>query len=370
MDRRDATGRNDQPRRAGRQQIRDRGVPGSAAPARLAWAGDLSGEPPPVRRREACPVGRHDSSRYPHDRRRAIAAGSECADITLAEKHPSRRLDAHVAVGHEVARAVERDAGLPRDSVRTIYNGVPDLGPAAARWVRPTVSSSAASPASTASKGSTSFCARRPASTTEDHRRGRRARGRSAARAGRRARARATFRIEPWSDTPRGLFDEIDVFALPLAPRGFRSRSSRRCSRAVQWSPPTSAISKRPSSTGQQASSFAGRCRRMRRRGAPQRRSRGTAPSARGRRVRALAHSRPTKWREFERLYDELADADRTRGVGAHCGAHGGTEKYVEDAARSLASRHDVVVVTGSRAALEGVGVARLPGFPTGARAR
>lgn len=43
---------------------------------------------------------------------------------------------------------------------------------------------------------------------------------------------------------------------------------------------------------------------------------------------------------------------------------HGGAEKYVEDAARSLGGRHDVVVVTGSDAALEGVSVARLPGLP------
>jgi glycosyltransferase involved in cell wall biosynthesis len=43
---------------------------------------------------------------------------------------------------------------------------------------------------------------------------------------------------------------------------------------------------------------------------------------------------------------------------------HGGAEKYVEDAARSLAARHDVVVVTGSQAALDDVAVARLPGLP------
>jgi glycosyltransferase involved in cell wall biosynthesis len=43
---------------------------------------------------------------------------------------------------------------------------------------------------------------------------------------------------------------------------------------------------------------------------------------------------------------------------------HGGAEKYVEDAARSLAARHDVFVVTGSRAPLDGIAVARLPGLP------
>jgi glycosyltransferase involved in cell wall biosynthesis len=41
----------------------------------------------------------------------------------------SRRLAAHVSVGERSARMVERAVGLPRDSVRTIYNGVPDEAP-------------------------------------------------------------------------------------------------------------------------------------------------------------------------------------------------------------------------------------------------
>jgi glycosyltransferase involved in cell wall biosynthesis len=45
----------------------------------------------------------------------------------------SKRLAAHVAVGVKVARMVEADIGLPRGSVQTIYNGVPDHGPAATR---------------------------------------------------------------------------------------------------------------------------------------------------------------------------------------------------------------------------------------------
>jgi glycosyltransferase involved in cell wall biosynthesis len=39
----------------------------------------------------------------------------------------SRRVSAHVAVGERSARAVEEAIGLPSGSVRTIYNGVPDL---------------------------------------------------------------------------------------------------------------------------------------------------------------------------------------------------------------------------------------------------
>ncbi len=47
----------------------------------------------------------------------------------------SARLAAHIAVGVRAARLVEEQAGLPAGSVRTIYNGVPDLGPAP--WPKP-----------------------------------------------------------------------------------------------------------------------------------------------------------------------------------------------------------------------------------------
>jgi glycosyltransferase involved in cell wall biosynthesis len=43
------------------------------------------------------------------------------------KRHASRRVSAHVAVGERSARAVEEAVGLPSGSVRTIYNGVPDL---------------------------------------------------------------------------------------------------------------------------------------------------------------------------------------------------------------------------------------------------
>jgi glycosyltransferase involved in cell wall biosynthesis len=42
----------------------------------------------------------------------------------------ARRLDAHVAVGMSAARSIEGRAKLPRNSVRTIYNGVVDHGSA------------------------------------------------------------------------------------------------------------------------------------------------------------------------------------------------------------------------------------------------
>jgi glycosyltransferase involved in cell wall biosynthesis len=42
----------------------------------------------------------------------------------------------------------------------------------------------------------------------------------------------------------------------------------------------------------------------------------------------------------------------------------GGAERYAEDAARSLAEHHDVLVLTGSKAPLDGIQVVRLPGLP------
>jgi glycosyltransferase involved in cell wall biosynthesis len=42
----------------------------------------------------------------------------------------------------------------------------------------------------------------------------------------------------------------------------------------------------------------------------------------------------------------------------------GGAEKYVEDAARSLSGRHDVTVLTGSKAQADGIELVHLPGLP------
>lgn len=45
----------------------------------------------------------------------------------LLKRSVSRRVAEHVAVGEQSARAVEEAVGLPPHSVRTIYNGVPDV---------------------------------------------------------------------------------------------------------------------------------------------------------------------------------------------------------------------------------------------------
>ena len=48
----------------------------------------------------------------------------------------SRRLSAHVAVGERTARLIEAMAGLERNSVRTVFNGVPEHQTGAPRLVR------------------------------------------------------------------------------------------------------------------------------------------------------------------------------------------------------------------------------------------
>jgi glycosyltransferase involved in cell wall biosynthesis len=133
----------------------------------------------------------------------------------------SRRLAAHVAVGQEVARAVERDAGLPRESVRTIYNGVPDVGPAAPRGDDGGLVVGSLARLDRikgidvllhAAAGLDEIRIVVSGDGPEAHR----------------LRAQADelglgerFRIEAWSDSRRDLFDEIDIFALPSRAEGF-----------------------------------------------------------------------------------------------------------------------------------------------------
>jgi glycosyltransferase involved in cell wall biosynthesis len=53
-----------------------------------------------------------------------------------AKRLTARAVDRHVGVGERTSREIERLVGLPRDSVRTIYNGVPDEVVAVAREPR------------------------------------------------------------------------------------------------------------------------------------------------------------------------------------------------------------------------------------------
>lgn len=54
-----------------------------------------------------------------------------------AKRLTARAVDRHVGVGKRTSREIERLVGLPRDSVRTIHNGVPDEPPIVSRATRP-----------------------------------------------------------------------------------------------------------------------------------------------------------------------------------------------------------------------------------------
>jgi glycosyltransferase involved in cell wall biosynthesis len=56
----------------------------------------------------------------------AATLGTDSAVQRLVKRWASRHVDAHVAVGERSARIIERAAGLPPNSVRTIYLGVED----------------------------------------------------------------------------------------------------------------------------------------------------------------------------------------------------------------------------------------------------
>lgn len=61
----------------------------------------------------------------------------------LFKRALASRVAAHVAVGEEAARQVERFCGLPAGTVRSIYNGVEDVPPelVARSWARPVIGS-------------------------------------------------------------------------------------------------------------------------------------------------------------------------------------------------------------------------------------
>jgi glycosyltransferase involved in cell wall biosynthesis len=222
----------------------------------------------------------------------------------------SRRLAAHVAVGHEVARAVERDARLPRESVRTIYNGVPDLGPAAPRndGAGLVVGSLARLDrikgidvllrAAAGLDGMTIVVS-------------------GDGPEGDRLRAQADelglggrFRIEPWSDSRRDLFDEIDIFALPSRAEGFplsiveAMLAGRPVVATDVGSVKEAVVDGATGLVVPPDDADALRAALSRLAADPEERRRmGTAG-----RVRALAHFTAEQMaREFERLYDELA---------------------------------------------------------------
>jgi glycosyltransferase involved in cell wall biosynthesis len=133
----------------------------------------------------------------------------------------SKRLAAHVAVGAKVARMVEADIGLPGGSVRTIYNGVPDHGPAATRDAGgPTVFGTLARLDHI--KGLDlllAAVAQLPNAQLVIA-------GEGPDRDALRTQAQQLglgerLRLLTWSDHPHKLFDELDVFVLPSRLEGF-----------------------------------------------------------------------------------------------------------------------------------------------------
>lgn len=132
-----------------------------------------------------------------------------------------KRLDAHVAVGAEVAREVERKIGLPAGSVRTIYNGVPDLGPAPSRPVAGPVTLGTLARLDRV-KGLDVLLeavADLPEVTLTVAGEG--PERRALVEQARRLALGDRFRLLPWSDDARAVFDDLDVFVLPSRAEGF-----------------------------------------------------------------------------------------------------------------------------------------------------
>jgi glycosyltransferase involved in cell wall biosynthesis len=133
----------------------------------------------------------------------------------------SKRLAAHVAVGGEVARTTEAAAGLPPGSVRTIYNGVPDRGPAAQRdgGGPPVVGTLARLDHVKGLDVLLEAVAQLPEARLLIAGDGpeRDALLLQAEQLGLGER----LRLLPWSDTAYELFDELDVFVLPSRLEGF-----------------------------------------------------------------------------------------------------------------------------------------------------
>lgn len=145
----------------------------------------------------------------------------ESATTKWFKRWTSKRLDAHVAVGDQVARTVEREIGLSAGSVRTIHNGVPDIGVAAPR---PAVSSVALGTLARLDRVKgldvlLEAVAGLPVATLTIAGEGpeREALLAQAERLGIGDR----LRLLPWSDDARTLFDELDVFVLPSWEEGF-----------------------------------------------------------------------------------------------------------------------------------------------------
>jgi glycosyltransferase involved in cell wall biosynthesis len=137
------------------------------------------------------------------------------------KRRTSRRLGAQVAVGERTARLIEDGTGLPRGSVVTVHNGVPDRGAAAPR---PESDSVVAGTFARLDRDKGIDVLLRAAGPLENVTVV--VAGDGPARDPLLAEAGALgmserARFLPWSETPRALLDEIDVFVLPSRLEGF-----------------------------------------------------------------------------------------------------------------------------------------------------
>ena len=137
------------------------------------------------------------------------------------KRRTSRRLGAHVAVGERAARLIEEGTGLPRGSVVTVHNGVPDRGSAAPR---PNSDSVVAGTFARLDPDKGIDVLLHAAAPLEDV--SVVVAGDGPARDALLAQAGGSglsdrVRFLPWSETTRALLDEIDVFVLPSRLEGF-----------------------------------------------------------------------------------------------------------------------------------------------------
>jgi len=137
------------------------------------------------------------------------------------KRRTSARLAAHVAVGRRVARLVEESARLKPDSVFTIYNGVPDLGPAAGR---PAGSATVIGTFARLDRVKGLDVLLEAAAGLPDANVVVAGEGpeRDSLRAdARRLGLEGRLQLVPWSDAARDLLGDMDVFVLPSRNEGF-----------------------------------------------------------------------------------------------------------------------------------------------------
>jgi len=133
----------------------------------------------------------------------------------------SPRLAAHVAVGERAARIVEETVGLAPNSIVTIYNGVPDLGPAAVRPATGDVVIGTLARLDRIKGLDLLLDAAAALSNTHFMLIGEGADADLLADQAERLGISDRVRFVPWTDDAHKLFDQFDIFVLPSRNEGF-----------------------------------------------------------------------------------------------------------------------------------------------------